>query len=277
MRPQLASPVAAAPARPATMMTLDTLARFTRPMRSYGMGEDLDELAAKGRAAREAAAAREATNRASNGEWRTAEIEKTAVRRISPLALNPLRFMFSIPFFTLWLGSAFVSIPYFRYFATGAPVHGGITTRWVLDPTKEGYALFYPFPVLTLLAIVGAVWWRRCRAAGRVALAAEAEWAKTLPFPIIGYPDVFGHEDERYRMKLEFATRPDLEKLRDILAGIDPYVTAETLGDYPKFIATYPRDHEARNTQRFAATFHAIAAVLARVHAEHPIELLEVC
>lgn len=47
------------------------------------------------------------------------------------------------------------------------------------------------------------------------------------------------------------------------------------MDDYPKLIVEYPRDNEARNTRRFSATFHAVAGVLAQIHAEHPIELVE--
>ena len=207
--------------------------------------------------------------------WHEEQIEKTAARRLSPLALSPLRFVFSIPFATLWLASAFLALPYFRYFATGAPVHGGITTHWVLDPPKEGYSLFYPFPLFTLAAIAGGVWWRRSRAAGRAALADEAAWLKTLPYPVVGYPAIYGNESHRYRIHLKFATRPDLERLRDILTGIDACITAERLDDYPKLVVEYPRDNEARNARRFSATFHAVAGVLAQIHAEHPIELVE--
>ena len=121
---------------------------------------DLDELAEKGRAVRIAENRENTELRAKLEAEQSDEARRAARWRLSPLALHPLRFTFSLPFWIAWTASVLMAIPYFRWFVTGVPVHGSDKTgsKWVLDPTKEGYLLFYPFVIFSTIVVAGIVW-----------------------------------------------------------------------------------------------------------------------
>ena len=61
------------------------------------MGDGLDELAARGRAARLAEDKQKAEARAKVEAEQSDEHRKNAAKRLSPLARNPIRWVFSIP------------------------------------------------------------------------------------------------------------------------------------------------------------------------------------
>lgn len=243
------------------------------------MADDWDELAAKGRAARSAEEQHKAELKAEINQLEDERAVKAAAWRLSPLAMQPFRFLMTLPFYTLWGLSVAMAFPYFRYFATGAPVHGSSRdgSRWVLDPTKEGYTLFYPFVLLTALLIAGIVWKRIAWRAGRRRAAEEAAWAQTLPFPVAGYPTAVGAHDHRYKLVVYFVDRAPQSSLADVMKGIEPCVNDTSIGKRSRFTIDYPDGPPPPNAQRFVIAMHAFAdVVLVPLHAERPIEHVEV-
>jgi hypothetical protein len=242
--------------------------------------ESLDELAAKGRATRLAEDKQKAEWRAKVEADQSDDHRKQAAKRLSPLARNPIRWAFSIPGWVLWGASFMIAFPYFRYFANGGhPVHGSdkMGSKWVLDPHKDGYALFYIFCAVTTLVLLGFLWAILTKRAGARAFAAETAWADKQPFQVLGYPTAVGQDENRYNFEIFFvSSRPPFEQFSDALRGIDDCITAES-ESYERFRAQYPKDaHPAKNAQRFAKTLHAIVELLVKMQNEHPVDRIEV-
>jgi hypothetical protein len=244
------------------------------------MADDWNELAEKGKAARQAEDQRKAELRAKFEAAQSAEAQKQAMWRLSPLALNPLRFVLTIPGFMVWGVSFMMAFPYFRYFISGAPVHGFSKTggRWVLDPAKDGYALFYVFVAATLPMLAAFVWKSRAWAAGRRRFAEETAWVEALRFAVLGYPAALGADEHRYKLTIYFTGRVPDQSFADVARGVDSYLRDEGRGSgYLRLVADYPRDDPpARNAQRFATTLHELVGrVLTPLLAEHPIDRIE--
>ena len=247
-------------------------------------GEDsaLDALAEKGRAAREAEDRKKQEAAAKIEAEQSDSHRKQAAWRLSPLATNPLRFVFSIPFWVVWGVTLMMAFPYFRFFLNGGhPVHGSDKTgsRWVLDPAKDGYALFYVFLASTTIVIIGIVWRILAKRAGSRAFAAETAWAEAAPFTVLGYPAAVGQDEHRYKLDIYFTGRiPSRAKFADVMRGVDTDIRDDHHGQYCRFVADYPRDdHPARNAQRFSRAFHAIVEqVLVAMKDECPVDRIEV-
>lgn len=242
--------------------------------------DELDALAEKGKAARLVEDSKKAEQRAKIAADQNDDHRKEAAKRLSPLARNPIRWAFSIPAWVLWGASFMMAFPYFRYFANGGhPVHGSdkMGSKWVLDPHKDGYALFYVFCAITLLVILGFAWTILTKRAGARAFAEETAWADSQPFPVLGYPTAVGQDENRYFVEIFYVgSRPPHQQLADALRGLDDCVTAES-ESYERFRAQYSRDaHPAKNAQRFARTLHAITELLVKMQNEHPVDRVEV-
>lgn len=148
---------------------------------------------------------------------------KLAARRMSPLA-RKLTFPYGVKlaYVIFYLTTFAMALPYFRYFVTGAPVHGSSHgSKWVLDPTKEGYTLLWPFVIMSVPLLVALVMRPFATRDARRRMLKEETWLATLPFPIVGYPQLVG-ADSRYRhIEIQYLHTPDHERLQDIIRGID--------------------------------------------------------
>jgi hypothetical protein len=246
------------------------------------MGEEsLEELAAKGRATRLAEDKQRAEARAKIAAEQSDTDRARAAWRLSPYAGNPIRWVFSIPGWMVWGVSLMMAFPYLRYFANGGhPVHGSSRggRGWVLDPEKDGYALFYVFLATTTLLLAGIVWRVIVARSGARAFRAESAWAESQPFGVLGYPTAVGQNERIYKIELFFVgTRPRREQLGDALRGLDDCVREDSWSDrHCRYIAGYPADQPVKSAQRFARTLRAIVALLVTLQDEHPIDRVEI-
>lgn len=231
------------------------------------MGNELDELAARGRAAERAQhAAQDERERKRDVALRT----ETA-RRLS-WGANPIVFGAFWLGGLAWLVSIAMNWPYFNYALTGNKAHG---QTWAYDPAKAGHAFLPVFLAASAVFALGIVLRVVSGSVGRRRVAAETAWAASRPFPVIGYPSVIGRNWNWYEFKIAFGGTIDTTSTRfaDILRGIDRAIQTTVEPREAKIKILYPRNSTvAHNTHALVSAFHRIVdEVLVPERAANPV------
>ena len=214
------------------------------------------------------------------------EARSRAVWRLSPLVPRDLGWLFGAaqPIGVVLIFIVMSGLLYLRYFANGGhPVEGGgrMGGSFVFDPKTDGYGLFYLFIATLLLAIAILVWAYLARRAGKRRYAEERAFAQALPFSLLGYPAVLGESGDEYAIDLYFVDKePEREKLVGLLTDIDGFIKDKDPARRSRpgwhFAAKYPAlEASGNNAQRFVGTVRAITGGLSMMHAQYPIDRIE--
>ena len=215
------------------------------------------------------------------------EARSRAVWRLSPLVPRDLGWLFGAaqPIGVVLIFIVLSGLLYLRYFANGGhAVEGGgrMGGSFVFDPQKDGYGLFYLFVATMLVVLGGLVWAFLAKRAGQRWYADERAYADELPFSVFGYPAVVGEHESEYQIDIYFvAEEPDSEKLVGLLMGIDGLIKHKDPdrkhgADGWHFIAVYPKgEASGSNAQRFVGAVRAITGGLVAMHAQYPIDRME--
>jgi hypothetical protein len=222
------------------------------------MADELDELAAKGRAsdARKASAKRGAQERKTKEQREDEEVERW--RALTWWA------MFTSA--TKWIAALFLVVAPLLVGSVFVMLHFHLP-----DATAK---VFLPIPPVVGTALVLLLAPVMCRRA----VAREARWAASLPFAVTGYLDCLGSyygENERCMyLAFAFAGEPPAA-LRDILAADGgEWTVAGTLATRDRGPKTTFREDHNRKVVRW---FHALVRhQLMPLHAKHPFQVLTV-
>jgi hypothetical protein len=211
--------------------------------------------------------------------------KKLAVLSTSPL-INALRinFFLKIVIPTLWLLSLAMAYPYLIYFIGGEPVSGysyRSGTHWRLDPQVEGYALFWPFVILTVMLITYGILWVIARAKAADYFAKEIKWMETLPFSTTGYPDVLQSDsDDRFRIKIYYKNRrPENSFMDNVIKGLNTKIEYEHLEDIDELEIDFTSDWTASSKSgfKFHKLLHQLCDnVFLSIHQKYPIEKIAI-
>ncbi len=214
------------------------------------------------------------------------EARNRAAWRLSPLVPRDLGWLFA---FVQPIGVALIfivacGVMYLRYFANGGhPIEkpGRSGGSVIFDPKTDGYGLFYLFIATLLVAIVIVVWAFLAKRAGRRTYAEERAYSQELPFSLLGYPAVVGEHESTYSIDIYFVDKePDHGKLAGLLTDIDGFIKDDDRDRRRRsgwhFTADYPKgEASGNNAQRFVGTVRALTGALVTMHAQYPIDRIE--
>jgi hypothetical protein len=155
------------------------------------------------------------------------ELDRMIALNTSPV-VNALRINYFLKVLIpmVWMLSLAMAYPYLVYFFTRDPI-GGFDfksgSHWRVDPGEEGYALLWPFLVITVLLMVYAIIWLVATTRARDHIGQQFLWLKSLPFAVIGYPGVL-ESDSRNRFEISIhyrGKRPENSLVSEIIKGLN--------------------------------------------------------
>src|SRR5882672_212596 len=138
----------------------------------------------------------------------------------SPLA-NAIR-LHSIALMILlaWGGTLMFAWNYLDYLWSGQPVPYD-RDRFLLDPSKTGYAGLWPFVGVGLFFVVYFVLWDLAWVRSKKTFERELAWANALRIKVIGHLDVLSEGVSSPRLSIYYKGKvPEFERMEKLAAGL---------------------------------------------------------